>query len=129
VFTIARAAWSPAGEPITVIAGRLPLQSWRSVPRVLVWTMRIRRSLRAAPGAVGYRLGIDVRTCALWTVSGWSTRTALIRFERGEVHRRAVATLRPYVQPSTFVVWTTDPADLPSGWDEVRRRMAAVQDR
>jgi hypothetical protein len=129
VLTIARAPWPSTRAPVTVVAGRLPLRSWRSVPRVLVWVMRIRRTLRACPGVLGHRLGFDVRACALWTASAWSTRTALVHFERGEVHRRAMTSLRPHVRPSTFVVWTTDGPGLPAGWDEVQRRIAAVEHR
>lgn len=129
VFTLSRAALSPTTEPITVVAGQLPLRSWRSVPRLLVWTRRVRRSLSTAPGLLGYRFGYDVRASALWMMSAWSTRTELIHFERRTVHLSAMADLRPFLRPSTFVVWTTDNADEPFGWDDARRRIRAVESR
>ncbi len=129
MLTLARASGTSARDPVTVVAGRLPVRSWRSVPRVLVWVARVRRRLRAVPGLRGYRLGFDVQARALWTASAWSTRTALVRFEHSDVHRHAVAALRPYVQPAIFVVWTTSGAGLPPGWDEFERRIAAVEHR
>lgn len=96
---------------------------------MLIWTYRARRSLARAPGLVGFQLGYDIRRSALWTASAWSTRTGLIHFERSEIHRAAMAALRPVLRPSTFVVWTTDAAGLPSGWDEIQRRIRAVRPR
>jgi hypothetical protein len=129
VLTIARATRLPTDDSVTVVAGQLPLLSWRSVLRVLVWTDRVRRSLADAPGLVGYQFGYDVGASTLWLASGWSTRTALIHFERGDAHCAAIARLRPLLRPSTFVVWTADPAKLPLGWDDIQRRIRAVQNR
>lgn len=110
----------------TVIAGRLPLQSFRDLPAVIAWAWRIRRHLAATPGLAGHATAVDISRPALWTVSAWTSRTDLGRFDGGELHRAAKSALRPRLWPATFVVWTCDPTDLPVAWSEVRRRIAAA---
>ena len=107
----------------TVIAGRLPLRSVRDLPAVLAWTRRVRRQLATTPGLAGHGVALDLSGLALWTVSAWTTRTDLTRFERSEPHHTATSTLRPRLWPATFAVWTCAADDLPLAWTEIRRRV------
>ena len=107
----------------TVIAGRLPVRSVRDLPAVLAWTRRVRRQLATAPGLAGHGAALDLSGLTLWTVSAWTTRTDLTRFERGEPHQAAESSLRARLWPATFAVWTCATADLPLAWTEIRRRV------
>ena len=107
----------------TVIAGRLPVRSVRDLPAVLAWTRRVRQQLATAPGLVGHGVALDLSALALWTVSAWTTRTDLARFERSEPHQAAESSLRPRLWPATFAVWTCTTAELPLPWTEIRRRV------
>lgn len=115
-----------ADTTCTVIASRLPLRSRRSLPALLAHTWRARRALAIAPGLAGYRLGTELRRPALWTVSAWSNRAAIVRFDHSEMHRRAKRELGPVLLPPTFVVWNCPVSELPVTWTEVRRRVAGA---
>jgi len=107
----------------TVIAARLPLRSVRHLPAVLAWTRRVRQQLATAPGLAGHGVALELSGLALWTVSAWTTRTDLTRFERSEPHQAAESSLRPKLWPATFAVWTCTTAELPPPWTEIRRRV------
>jgi hypothetical protein len=110
----------------TVMASKLPLRSHRHVPRFLYRTILIRRQLAHTPGLAGYGLNADLRGKTFWTVSAWTRRTDLGRFDRTDPHKSAKDAIRPAMLPSTFVVWTCRASDLPIAWDEVARRIDAV---
>ena len=114
----------PADSELTVMASHLPLRSHRSIPRFLRWTTRIRRQLATSPGLVGYALDAHLLAKQFWTVSAWTGRPELQRFDRAEPHSVAVKAIRPLMDPPTFVTWTTTEGELPISWDEVRRRIA-----
>lgn len=118
----------PATE-VTVMGSLLPLRSHRSIPRLLRWTVRIRRQLASSPGLVGYALDAHLVRKELWTVSAWTGRPELRRFDRADPHHAAVEDVRPAMAPTTFVTWTTTAGELPVAWDEVRRRVGEARDR
>ncbi|HEV2885494.1 MAG TPA: hypothetical protein VGX49_01165, partial [Jatrophihabitans sp.] len=108
--------WAAAGavEPgadYTVLAGRLPVRCRRDLPAVLEGVWRIERALVTAEGLAGHRAGVDLAELSVWTVSVWASRGQLTRFERGEIHRRVEAALRPRLLPARFAVWTCQAAD------------------
>jgi hypothetical protein len=59
-------------------------------------------------------------------VSAWDSQDALDSFSRADPHRSRVRVIRPRMQPTMFTYWTGSGADLPIGWAEVRRRIAAA---
>lgn len=119
----------PPETEVTVMASRLPLRRFRHVPGFLAATLRIRRQLARAEGLVGYALDAQLLRKTFWTVSAWTDRDRLYRFNRSDPHRSDVSTIRPRMDPSTFVFWTVRASDLPISWREVRRRLAAQAER
>ena len=87
--------WIGVSRPVdpngacTIFAARLPLRSYRQMPRLLWLVIRIRSQLRASPGILGYAFDLDMRHKTLWTISAWSHRAGLARFERTGAHSRA----------------------------------------
>jgi len=109
---------------VTVMASRLPLRHHRSIPRFMMWTLRIRRQLAASPGLVGYSLDAQLAGKRFWTVSAWTGNPELRQFNRTDPHRSATTDIGPLMDPTTFVTWTTSAGELPIEWAEVRRRIA-----
>ena len=125
--------WTTVGRPpdragaCTVLAARLPLRSYRDVPRLVWFAVRIRRQLRRTTAVLGYAYLLRIREKTLWTVSAWSHRGELARFDRTEPHRTAKQALRGAMLPSTLVLWTCPVHRLPISWHETHVRIGAVQ--
>ncbi len=115
-----------SSTPCVVMASRLPLRSYRHIPAFLVRSEAIRRQLATAPGLLGYSLHADLARKTFWTLSAWTDRAALMRFNAADPHRSAAQATRPVMQPPTFVFWTATAGDLPIAWPEARRRLAEV---
>jgi hypothetical protein len=113
----------PPGTEVVVMASRLPLRRYRHIPGFLAATLRIRRQLARSPGLVGYALDARLLRKEFWTVSAWTDRQALGRFDRADPHKGSVEGIRPHMEPSTFVFWSTTAAELPVPWDEATRRV------
>jgi hypothetical protein len=127
-WTTPNGAAGPAVE-CTVLATKLRLRSHRDVSRFVRWSLRIRHQLSRTPGLVGYSIALQLLDRTLWTVSAWTDRRELARFDRSGPHRAAKDLLRGVLRPSVLVLWTCPAAQLPVGWPEVRRRIAeAVPD-
>ena len=105
------------------MASRLPLRSHLHLPGFLTATLRIRRQLAEAPGVVGYALDAKLWAKTFWTVSAWRSREHLEAFAATDPHRGDVDGIRPHMNPTTFVFWTSPASDLPITWAEVRRRI------
>lgn len=116
----------PATE-CSVLAVRLPLRLHRDMPRFLWWALRVKGQLATSPGLLGYALAAQVTNKTFWTVSAWTRRGELARFDRTDPHRAAKRRLGPVMLPSTLVVWTCHAGDLPIGWEEIRRRIAQAR--
>jgi hypothetical protein len=106
-----------------VMASRLPLRSHLRIPGLLKATWRIRRQLAEAPGLVGYALDAKLFAKTFWTVSAWRSKEQLEAFAATDPHRGDVGKVRSHMNPTTFVFWTAAAADVPIGWDDVRRRI------
>ena len=88
---------------------------------------RTRRDLAIAPGLALHAAAVDLSAPALLTVSAWTNRADLVRFEHSRAHQAAKSALRPRLWPATFAVWTCRCSDLPVTWAEVRRRIAVAR--
>jgi hypothetical protein len=133
-FVLALPWTTVAGPPgsaglCTIFAGRLPLRSFRDVPRLLWFVARIRRQLSHTPDVMGYAVALDIREKALWVVSAWSHRAGLARFDRTVPHRTAKVALRSATLPPTFVVWTWPADQLPVPWTETCTRVHEAANR
>lgn len=109
-----------------VMASRLPLSRYRDLANFLRAATAIRTQLADAGGLIGYALDAHLARRTFWTVSAWDSRDALDAFSRADPHRSRVQVIRPRMRPTTFTFWTVSGADLPIGWTEVRRRVAAA---
>jgi hypothetical protein len=120
--------WVQVGEPeadatYVVMASRLPLRAYARIPSFIRATSRIRRQLATAEGLVGYSLDAKLMTKTFWTLSAWRDQQALDSFARAEPHRSLVTAIRPHMNPTTFVTWTTTGSDIPVKWDTARQQV------
>ena len=89
---------------------KLPLRSHRRIPRIMRATWRIVRQLSRSDGLVGYALKADLIHKTFWTMSAWTDPDAQAAFVRSDVHRDAMATLRPQMdRPQTSMHHSTPP--------------------
>jgi hypothetical protein len=121
----ARVGEVPSDTEVTIMGSRLPLQSYRHVPRFLLATLRIRRQLARSEGLVGYALDAELTRKTFWTVSAWAGEDVLQGFNRADPHHAETVAIKPMMLPSTFVFWTGKAADLPVDWRDVRARIDA----
>lgn len=130
-----RSPWFRASLPgpdtsCTVVAGQLQFSSWRGGLRSLLWTARVHHRLGSCPGLLGHSLAVDLRRRVLCTVSAWSSRSAVVAFERSEWHHGAARReISPRLTSSTFAVWDSESALLPLTWVEIDRRLGEASRR
>ena len=107
-----------------VMASRLPLRSYRSIPGFLADTLRVRRQLARADGLVGYALNAQLTAKTFWTYSVWVDRESLEAFAAEDPHRRITQRLRPRMHETRFDFVTVPGREIATTWDQ---RMAPVR--
>ena len=112
----------PAGA-CTIFAARLPLRSYRQMPRLLWFAIHVGTQLHRTPGLLGYTLDLELHQKTLWTASAWTHRGGLARFDRTGAHLKAKQALRAVMLPPTFAVWPYPIDQLPVPWHETRKRL------
>lgn len=115
------------GDEVVVMASTFRLRSARHVPGFLAASMRIRRQVVAAPGALGLSLDARPLRRIFFTLSAWRDRESLDAMIVRDPHRAAMERYRPETEVADFRFWTVRGADLPIAWDEARRRLAAPE--
>jgi len=120
--------WVQVREPeadatLVVMASRLPLRSYTRIPSFLRATSRIRRQLAKAEGLVGYSLDAKLLSKTFWTLSAWRDQEALESFASPQPHRSLTAAIRPHMNRTTFVTWTTTGSDIPVQWKKARAQV------
>jgi heme-degrading monooxygenase HmoA len=106
-----------------VMASRLPLARFRDVPAFLRASMDIRRQLKRTDGLIGFGLDANLVRRTFWTLSVWRNADSLDAFARTNPHAAHVKRIRPLMNATTFVTWTTTGDQLPVTWDEARVRI------
>src|SRR5918996_1590146 len=91
----------PSDTDVTIMGSRLPLRSYRHVPRFLWATQRIRRQLARSEGLVGYALDAELTRKTFWTVSAWVGEDVLRGFNRADPHHAETVAIKPMMSPST----------------------------
>jgi hypothetical protein len=114
---------SEADATYVVMASRLPLRSYTRIPSFIRATSRIRRQLATAEGLVGYSLDAKVLSKTFWTLSVWRDQEALDSFATTEPHRSVTRAIRPHMNPTTFVTWTSTGSDIPVKWETARKQV------
>jgi hypothetical protein len=112
------------GDPLHVLTSTLPLQSYRDVPRFLRWTLRIRKQLANADGAVGYSLDARLLRKTFYTLSAWSSAEAMNTFVHTGHHASMLVDMAGRLGQPGFVESSATPADLPLDWNEAKQRLA-----
>ena len=109
-----------------VSASSLPASGLRSLPRFLLYTLRITGQLKRSQGLIAYSLRADLMRRRFWTMAVWSDEASLRAFVRAEPHSAAMRSLAPAVQTPRFVQWQVGgDASLPQ-WREAETRLAAI---
>lgn len=122
--------WKPvltshSGRSSVVMASRFRLRSFSHVPRFLIDSLRIRRQIRAADGALGISLIARPLRREFLTLSAWRDRSALDAVVRAQPHLGAMRRHRSAMAEATFTFWDVPAAALPVTWDEARGRLDA----
>lgn len=122
-------AWTPGGYheggELHVLTSRLPLNSYRDVPRFLKWTLKIRKQLRADPGCAGHALDAHLFRKTFLTLSAWQDQEAMMRFVRSGDHALMLADMKGRLGTSQFVESSAPSASLPLKWAEALERLNA----
>lgn len=100
------------------MASRLPLGSYRALPRFVRFTVAVVRQLERSDGLVGYTLLAQPVRKTFWTLSAWEDRAALNGFARTLPHRQIMRSLRPYMEATKFTSWDVPGSALPLSWPE-----------
>jgi hypothetical protein len=100
----------------------LPLNSGWSIPRLLLYNVRIRRQLRTSAGLVGYSLRARLAAKQFWTLSVWGDETALREFVAAPPHAAVMKALAPHMGATRFTNWTVRGSDLPLQWNDALKR-------
>ncbi len=114
-----------------VLGSRLELRSYRHVPAFLSAAMKVRRQVRAAPGALGVSLIAQLASKTFWTLSAWTDEEVLDAFVRTEPHAGVMKRFGRRLTHADFTTWTCPVSELPSQhsnanalWHEAERRLS-----
>jgi quinol monooxygenase YgiN len=105
---------------------KLPLRTYRRIPRIMRATWRIVRQLRRSDGLVGYSLKADLIHKTFWTTSAWSDDAAVAAFARSDVHRAAMTALQPHMDGARIETFTLSGSEVPPTWRDVAEKLTAT---
>ena len=106
-----------------VMASRLPLRSYRTIPTFLRLTLSVARQLERTEGLVGYTLLAQPAKKTFWTLSAWTDQRHLDAFAGTMPHLAVIRKLRPHMGQTKFTFWTVPGSKLPITWDEATERL------
>src|SRR6516164_6561306 len=100
----------------------LPLNSAWQLPRLLLYSTRIRRQLRTSSGLIGYSLRAQLAAKQFWTLSVWEDEAALQAFVTASPHAAVMKALAPHMGATRFARWIVKSSDLSLRWDDAPKR-------
>ena len=106
-----------------VMASRLPLVTFRTLPQFMRLTFVVARQLQRTPGLVGYSLLARPVAKAFWTLSAWQDQEALATFTCTMPHVQVMKALRPHLATSRFTRWTVPGSALPVSWADALKQL------
>ncbi len=110
---------------------RFFLKSMRRVPAFLASSFRIMKQANAAPGIIGWALGMHVLRREFYTLSAWKDAESLRRFVRDGSHKDAIRLFEKDLRRKTILVYyNVLGRDLPLTWkDAIARQERPEQER
>ena len=96
----------------------LPLRSYRSIPRFLLYTFRVVGQLKRTPGLIGYSLWAELGKKQFWTLSAWENDQALSQFVPTMPHGEVMRKLDGKMGHTGFWRWKVKGSELPLQWRE-----------
>jgi hypothetical protein len=72
---------------------------------------------------MGYSLDAKLLSKTFWTLSAWRDQDALDSFARAEPHRTLISAIRPHMNPTTFVTWTSTGSNIPVKWETAHEQV------
>ncbi len=101
----------------------LPLNNWRALPKLMRYSLQIRRQLADSEGLIGYSMDANVPSRKFWTLSVWEDEESLMRFVGRNPHGRVMTDLIPHMGQTQFVQWQVSGSEVPLSWEEAKNRM------
>ena len=117
------------GHDYHVMASRLPLRSYWTIPTFLRLTLSVARQLERTEGLVGYTLLAQPAKKTFWTLSAWTDQRHLDAFAGAMPHLAVIRKLRPHMGQTKFEFWTVPGSKLPIAWDEATERLTRAAPR
>ena len=105
-----------------VLLSKLPLRSYRALPRFLRLTRQVQRQLRTAPGLLGYSLLAGLWQKQFWTLSVWEDEQGLRGFVDALPHYTVMTALQPDMGETQFLRWVIPGTVYPPSWNEALAR-------
>jgi nitrite reductase/ring-hydroxylating ferredoxin subunit len=106
-----------------VLLSRLPLATFRAMPKFFRFVFGIRRQLAESEGLIGYSLDAHPLAKEFWTLSVWEDRDSLWEFVQKMPHSQAMQDLLPHMKQTEFFHFEVKGSSVPPDWQETRRRM------
>ena len=99
---------------------RVRIRSWRIVPIFAVVVFTIYRQARRAPGCLGLRI-YRTRGLAVWTVTAWTSESAMRKFRDTGPHGKAGPKKRVWFDEAAIAHWYQQSALLPKKQEAARK--------
>lgn len=119
----------PTGQ-VLVFGSQLRLHAYRHIPGFLRSAMRIRKQVRASPGAIGVSFVAQPLKKTFWTLSAWTDQGALDTFVRTSPHLEIMDRYHDRLRDPIFRSWPGSAAALPTAgsnaralWGEAKRQV------
>jgi hypothetical protein len=118
------------GTEAVVLGSRLELRSLRDVPAFMSAAMKLRKRMRAMPGALGVSLIAQPLRKTFWTLSAWGDQTDRDAFVGTPSHVAVMRRFHDRLQGSSFTSWNVNVDQLPEPrsnakhlWSEAKQRL------
>lgn len=101
---------------------RLKVRSWRFMPLFLWYALRSSRQAQRSEGFLDGKLIVDARN-TFWTVTAWTTESAMRAYRAHGPHRDAMSKLADWCNEASVAHWQQEMVSLPSPEETFRRML------
>jgi hypothetical protein len=108
---------------VVAMISYLSIRTYRTLPRVVKYSLQVQRQLNASPGLIGHSMQAQLFARRFWTLSAWVDAASLKAFVRQSPHAEIMKSLVPEMDASEFAQWKVKGADLPLLWKDAKTRL------